>query len=300
MIQLAPSASLASPEARPSDPAPRWRGLVLSLVNGDSVHVQDDPYSDRIRCDHPATEDGDLLAAALRNAARQQQRGRVVVLVPHSLAAGMRAAGFAQEAHMPGFYRGLEGCVVLRYALDPERAKPHAGWAEALARSQVTAPRRTARSMRAATTEPATPEDAAEIAALVGQSFRYYPTPTGAAGYVAEQIRRGTPFRVVRHEGRVMACACADLVRDARTAELTDCATHLEQRGRGLMQAILEALMDDLRAMGYPTAFTLARAGMPGMNRAFEHIGFTWRGLMARSCRIGDGIEDISVWSRLL
>jgi len=59
------------------------------------------------------------------------------------------------------------------------------------------------------------------------------------------------------------------------------------------MQGILRDLMDDMRAMGYPTAFTLARASVPGINLAFQRLGFGFRGRMASSCRIGGGIEDI-------
>ena len=82
--------------------------------------------------------------------------------------------------------------------------------------------------------------------------------------------------------------------------ELTDCSTQPEYRGRGLMQALLTDLMDDLVQLGYPTAFTLARARIPGMNLAFQRLGFELQGTMAQSCRIGEGIEDINVWSRSL
>jgi hypothetical protein len=52
--------------------------------------------------------------------------------------------------------------------------------------------------------------------------------------------------------------------------------------------------------MGYPTAFTLARASVPGINLAFHRLDFLFRGRMAASCRIGGGIEDMNVWSRRL
>ena len=66
------------------------------------------------------------------------------------------------------------------------------------------------------------------------------------------------------------------------------------------MQAILSDLTDDLRAMEYLTAFTLARAAIPGVNLAFERLGFKYRGTMQQSCRIGTGLEDMNVWSRYL
>ena len=54
----------------------------------------------------------------------------------------------------------------------------------------------------------------------------------------------------------------------------------------------------DLRALGYPTAFTLARAAIPGVNLAFQRLDFQLRGTMPQSCRIGEGIEDMNIWSR--
>lgn len=118
--------------------------------------------------------------------------------------------------------------------------------------------------------------------------------------YLASSISKGTPLRVVEEDGRILACASADLVRRARTAELTDCATLPEARGQGLMQSVLRDLMEDLRGLGYPTAYTLARATEPGMNVAFKRLGFQWNGRMVRSCRIGSGLEDMNVWSRVL
>ncbi len=90
------------------------------------------------------------------------------------------------------------------------------------------------------------------------------------------------------------------MVREALTAELTDCATRPDQRGNGYMQAILTDLMNDLRELEYPTAFTLARARIPGMNIAFQRLGFDLCGTMPQSCRIGEGIEDMNIWSRPL
>src|SRR5690606_19040109 len=110
-----------------------------------------------------------------------------------------------------------------------------------------------------------------------------YPTPSGDPDYLAEAIEDGIPFRIAEHHGEPVACASADLIRSARTAELTDCATRPEHRGRGLMQFILDDLLADLRALGYPTAFTLARAAIPGVNLAFQRLDFQLRGTMPQS-----------------
>lgn len=275
----------------PSDPTPRFTSFKLGRVE-----ARDDPYSDRIRCDHPVVSDAFALANQLVEAAHARGRSRLMVLADPWTAEGLELGGLKEEAIMPGYYRGEEDCHVMGALLTPERREPSDP--EGVDRVvQILANPRPPTEHPPVNTRRATVDDAPAIAALVDSVFRYYPTPTGVPEYVARQIAEGIPFRLVEEEGEVIACASADLDRDARTAELTDCTTRPDQRGRGLMQALLRALTDDLRAMDHPTAFTLARAGEVGMNLAFLRLGFVLRGRMTRSCRIGEGIEDIHVWS---
>jgi putative beta-lysine N-acetyltransferase len=274
--------------------------LRLPLGNGQQVLARDDPYSDRVRCDHPDPGvDAGRLGQVLVAAARERDRGRVVLLAPATLRAELEAAGLRTEALMPGFYNGRGDCVVAGLALDPARARPGDAVAVGQVERLIQQPP-TPRQRTPVPTLRASSGDAGAIAALIAETFEHYPTPSGVPGYIAEQINSGVPFRIVRRGGEVVACASADLVRPARTAELTDCATRPDQRGQGLMQFILADLMRDLRRMDYPTAFTLARAGVAGVNLAFQRLGFQYRGRMLQSCRIGGGMEDMNVWSRRL
>ena len=286
----------------PDDPTPRWRAIEILTADGARVSVKDDAYSDRIRCDHPPSCSAQALAEALVEAARANRRGRIALFAPEALRGDLCREQFVHEATMPGFYAGTEDCAVMGRAIDPTRAE--LSDPEAVAEADAILKRKTGSAPPEHRPTPATmvatEADAPAIAELVTRTFERYPTPTGVPGYVAQQIREGIPFRIVREGDDVVACASADLIRSARTAELTDCATRPDQRGRGLMQGILSDLMDDMRAMGYPTAFTLARASVPGINLAFWRLGFVWRGQMRNSCRIGGGIEDMNVWSRPL
>lgn len=283
----------------PEDPTPRTAPIRLT-VRGDAVVAHDDFYSDRIRCDHPSVDDPRALGRALIEQARARARGRVVVLAPARLGEGFLEAGLEMEAQVPGFYAGEEDCAVLGYWLDPERAS--LADPEQVARVQrlVRRPELATTNRLLPDTEAATADDAPAIARLIADTFEQYPTPSGVPEYLAGQIEEGTPFRLVREGGDVVACASADLVRDALTAELTDCATRPDHRGRGYMQALLSDLMEDLRAMDYTSAFTLARAAVPGINLAFLRLGFELHGTMVQSCRIGGGIEDMNIWSQML
>ncbi len=284
---------------QPDDPAPRGFTVQVPVAGESNVDAVVDLYSDRLRCDHPNVDDGRALGRALTHQAVRESCGRVVVLVHEELAAGLRAAGYEQEATMPGFYSGDGDCAVMGLALDDSRSLS----ADAAALQKVERLLRDAppeRSRPLIETERAIVGDGEAIAQLITETFDHYPTPSGVSAYIEQHIEDGTPFRLVREGDKVIACASADLVPEARTAELTDCATSPEHRGRGLMQAILADLVGDLEDLGYPTAFTLARAQVPGVNLAFQRLGFELRGRMAQSCRIGTGLEDMNVWSRRL
>lgn len=280
----------------PADPQPRWSPLQLGLASGEQVVARNDHFSDRIRCEHPDTTDGQALGHALLDAAHRHGRGYVLVLARASLHEGLLAAGFSCDAAIPDFYLGKEDCVIATRAIDDRRSRPANNEAAEELDRLIEKPGKSRRHDPVLTTA-AREEDAEAIASLLAQSFTFYPTPSGNPDYIARQIADGVPFRVVRDNGTVVACACADLVLSAMSAELTDCATAPEHRGRGYMQAILADLMEDLRRRGYPTAFTLARVEAIGMNLAFARLGFQWRGRTLQSCRIGGGLEDINVWS---
>lgn len=265
-----------------------------------SVELVDDSYSDRIRCDHPDVRDAEEFGRFLKDKADSLGRDRVVTFVDSETGKALEEQGFAHEGEMPGFYRGESDCAVM-------------GWSAADDRMRLASPSRAARTdeileqkrhetkLHVATpTERATLDDADELAELLGETFAEYPTPSSDPAYLASELEQGTPFRVIREDGEIAACASADLVTDARTAELTDCATRTQSRGNGYMQSILRDLMGDLRERDYPTAFTLARAAVPGVNIAFQRLGFEFRGRMPQSCRIGDGLEDMNIWSRWL
>ena len=292
----------ADPILATNDASPRKSAVAIELATGTEVTIHDDHFSDRVRCDHPlgleTPAEAEALGRQLVREARERSRGRVVTFVPERLAPGLEAAGFAPEGVMPGFYEGEEDCVAMGHYLDPERGALAAPKAVAEVKALLDAREGTVRPRPPVETILADPTDAPAIADLLAETFAQYPTPSGDPAYVAEAIAEGNPFRFVRVEGEIVACASADLVPEAATAELTDCATVPEHRGNGYMQAILLDLIDDLAERSYPTAFTLARARIPGVNLAFQRLGFELRGTMPQSCRIGGGIEDMNIWSR--
>ena len=142
---------------------------------------------------------------------------------------------------------------------------------------------------------------AGEIAELLSGTFSDYPTPLTAAD-VGYAIENGlNVFRLVRIEsdGALVAAASAEIDRRHMVAELTDCATDPDHRGRGLMGWILSALADEVSSrLGISDLYTIARADETGMNCAFAKLGFRYTGRLVNNCRMPNGWESMNLWCR--
>jgi beta-lysine N6-acetyltransferase len=148
--------------------------------------------------------------------------------------------------------------------------------------------------------EIATREDAHTIAILMKKVFSPYPETIDAESIAAAIAEGEKHFRVVRDAGgRIVASASAEIDSRNRSAELTDCATDPQARGRGLMRFILRALEIDLRERFRITdLYTLARADEPAMNCAFAKLGYDYTGRLVNNCRMPNGWESMNIWCR--
>lgn len=144
-------------------------------------------------------------------------------------------------------------------------------------------------------------EDVDGMLALYRRVFKTYPSPLTYREYLVAILHRDALFRVIRDPaGRVVSVSSAELNTTHRSAELTDCATHPDERGKGLMSVILHALESDLRKAGYFCAYTLARARSYGMNAAFHALGYEFNGRMINNCDIYGAFEDMNLWVKNL
>ncbi|WP_373048826.1 putative beta-lysine N-acetyltransferase [Vulgatibacter sp.] len=132
---------------------------------------------------------------------------------------------------------------------------------------------------------------------LYRRVFKTYPSPLTYREYLTAVLHRDALFRVIRNKsGQVVSVASAEFDRPHLSAELTDCATHPDERGKGLMSVILHALENDLRKHGYICAYTMARARSYGMNAAFHALGYEFNGRMINNCDIYGAFEDMNLW----
>jgi len=143
--------------------------------------------------------------------------------------------------------------------------------------------------------------DVEGMLSLYRRVFETYPAPLTYREYLLSVLHRDAIFRVIRcPKGEVVAAASAELDDRRLSSELTDCATHPDQRGKGLMSVLLHALEEDLRRKGYRCAYTLARAPSFGMNAAFHALGYEYNGRMINNCDIYGDFENMNLWVKNL
>lgn len=210
--------------------------------------------------------------------------------------------GFRQEAIIRGFYPDSVDAHLWAAYPNPERETcSKADTYEATV--SVAASKKTLDSLSLAEgfeCRVAQAEDASDIAELMEQIFPVYPSPI-SEHLICEQIRsEANVFRVVQDEAKkIVAVASAELDKQRSSAEMTDCATRPEFRGRGFMAYLLDRLeFDLLSGFGISDLYTIARAEEVGMNCVFSKLGYEYTGRLVNNCRMPTGWESMNVWCK--
>lgn len=211
--------------------------------------------------------------------------------------------GFCREGLIRGFFAGSVDAVLWAEYTDTERSNP-------ARRDEHESIIKAAREKKPANPalpvgyacQVATERDAPEIAKLLGKTFKDYPSPTGEAA-IAALIRSGSNrFRIIRDpEGKVAAAASAELDKKRASAEMTDCATAPEHRGKGLMASLLDELARDMPlSAGITDIYSLCRADEPGINCVLGKLGYRYTGTLVNNCRMPNGWESMNIWCKTL
>ena len=84
--------------------------------------------------------------------------------------------------------------------------------------------------------------------------------------------------------------------RASQNAEVTDFATLPEHRGKRLATHLLWHMERSLKAHGFITAYSIARALSAGMNVTFARMGYRFGGTLINNTDINGRIESMNVW----
>lgn len=218
-----------------------------------------------------------------------------------------KSTGYRMEARIRGYFRnGSDALLFVQYPDRERREEIGKSASDDIVRLACSKARASGRMAIAGPAHDSMPSrslnarDAEQISALLRMVFADYPTPLDAT-YLADCIdRKRHAFRgAFTADGRLIACASAEMDHRQRSVEMTDCATLPEYRGRGLVTQLLEELGREVhQQFGYRHFYTIARAGEVGMNIAFARLGYVYTGRLVNNCRMPEGWESMNVWCR--
>lgn len=142
----------------------------------------------------------------------------------------------------------------------------------------------------------ATKEDIPELIKLYDRVFETYPIPLNQPLYLEKLMESNVYFMVIEKDGKIVSAASADYSDKYKNAEITDCATHPDERGNGLMSIIIDALEIEMKKRGIICLYSIARSLSFGMNLVFKKHKYTYTGRLTNNCNIFGKFEDMNIW----
>lgn len=209
-------------------------------------------------------------------------------------------SGFRLEAIDPHFFRG-KPAFHLAYFLETERTYS-AHWEGELAILRGALNKAASKTNNPSVTnfqdQEATINDIPQMVKLFKKVFTSYPTPITEPDYLKECMEDNTHFHLIFKDAELIACASAEIDWDNLNAEMTDCATHPDWNGQGLMTLILQKLEYEMHQQGLYSLYTIARSKSPGINNVFKKLGYAYGGQFINNCDICGQFEDMNLWSK--
>ena len=275
---------------------------------GRSV-IQLGPLNNRVYLMKLDTGDLPGIAPELEKLANANGLSKICVKVPQQAQTHFVNQGFDLEARIPAFFHGRKDGLYLAKFLHPARSQPDQMCPQPQTETCASmdlpnghiSKHNLPRALPAGMSIRKLGLDMAEdIARIFARSFSAYPFPLHDLDYLQECMQTNLCFFGLEIEGQIAALASCEMEMTAGHVEMTDFITLPEYRGRGLATLILQAMEQDMKKRNYWTAFSIARAGSPGINSVFAGQGYAYRGRLVQNTRFNKTLEDMNVWSKRL
>ncbi len=227
--------------------------------------------------------------------------GKTIIYARKEHGGILQSYGYEQEGMISGFFQGEDSYIFSKFHQEARRITI---LADKVRDSMVIVERDDKNVTEADLAEgfevvPAGKEDADEISALYKKVFEQYPTDVRQPEYLREKMGDDYFFVTVKHHGRIVSVASALIRTEFNCAEITDCATEPDYRGKSLLYPIVMKLEEMLIAKGIHSFYSMTRALSPGMNLTVKRLGYTFQGRLVNNCNIATGYEDMNIWTKV-
>jgi len=282
-------------------------GYVETIKQGNSsARVFVDRVNARLKvldCDGNFSEITDTLI----DLARRAGSGKIIYFAPGAELKSLERKGFVLEGEIESFFNGdtaygfslfiHENRKISQYTLVENKI------IEEINKGKETSSTRDGNKLPGfdgICFRAVTEDDIPGLAQMYRQVFVSYPSPLLQPEYMLYAMRNSVMFMGAFCGTKPVSAASLEIDRKNCNAELTDCATLKEYRGRGILQKLMEMLEEESKKDKLRVLYSLARAGSFGMNASLAKFGYKYRGRFLNNCHIGGRFEDMNLWVKQL
>jgi len=265
--------------------------------------IQHGSYNNRIYLIKLTPEASSTTPHNLIDLARKSNYSKIFAKVPEYHSDIFFAAGFEEEARIPGLYAGKLTAVLMGFYLNAERAEePDLGKMDEILK--IVIEKQDIKSKCHLTDDftlrICTESDVASMTDIYKTIFQSYPFPIHDPAYILETMKSHVDYFGIEANGRLVTVSSAEMDKQSSNVEMTDFATLPEWRGNGFAQCLLLQMEKAMKDKGIKTAYTIARAMSVGMNVTFSKAGYRFGGRLKNNTNISGNIESMNVWYKHL
>lgn len=233
--------------------------------------------------------------------AREKELGKVISNCRIKALEPFRKCGFKIEGLINGFFKG-EDAYCISFFLDKKREVSMKMEEEDAILNQCDIKSKKSLILRnhQYIIRNAEISDIPQMIKLFSSIFETYPSPVFSSDYLQTVMNEQILFKVAVEDGRIISIASADMDKNNLNAEITDCATYHEHRGRGILPNLIQHLEQDLRQKDFYTLYSLSRAINLGINKSLSKLKYQYCGRLVNNCHICGSFEDMNIWIKKL
>jgi len=275
----------------------------LNELNSTGKAIDLDPHNRRVKVYQLPQED--IFAEVkdtIENLAQDHQCDKIIFYSKEDEIKMLDQINCEKEGTITGFFQG-EDAHIYSLFLNKKRNNPIAWEEEQKVMEIVNQDTKTVTEIDLPseyTMRHAQLKDAKRMAELYDEVFETYPTPMHEPEFIEEMMHNHVYFTIIEHKGELVSACSADLFPEFNAAEMTDCATLPEYRGKGLLSQQFIHIEKKMEDMGVHTLFSYSRAVSVGMNLINSRHGYSFGGRMLQNSNISGRFEDMNIWVKNL
>ncbi|MFZ5647989.1 MAG: putative beta-lysine N-acetyltransferase [Bacillota bacterium] len=262
-----------------------------------SLNAKLDHTSRRIWVTDYKAGDPAALHTFLVNLARQRGIEKIIMPVRTADADKLAGSGFKKEGAIPGYFNGADSHFLAAYTSKQRSISTSLSGERKILKEILSRSRGGQWHLPSGfTMRLARDEDSESMSHLFRRVFASYPSPVFDPEYLMQSMNTGNIFMVIYNGRRLTSVAAAEIQPENGRAELTNCATDPEFRGKGLNTLLLASLEKMCLSRDITCLYSLARASSYAMNLVFHRLGYVFGGTLINNCHIGGRYENMNVW----